>query len=96
MRCSELDRKCDINLESMGDYQILEFSKNISSMDSEMREIFDRVTSLSKIAAFFGEGATNVLEAPISQQNKTLATKNSFAATLNAIITECDIRRKIK
>ena len=54
MCCRELSQKCNVELKTMSDFQILECQKNMSALDSEMHEIFDKVTSFSKIAALCG------------------------------------------
>ena len=67
----------------------LEQHNNMSSINREMREIFDKVTALSKIVALCGEGRDTMLMQ--SQQTKVPKAKNSFAMRLHAIFTDRDI-----
>ena len=89
--CGEVSQKCNVELKTISLCQILECQKNMSVLNAEMREIFDKVTSFSKIAALYGGEANTLLENPSNWQEKTLKLKNSFVTKLNHIITERDI-----
>ena len=92
MRCDELILKCDsTKLKNMSDYQILEEHKNMKGMDSEMRKIFERFTTLSKITALCGEEKDKLLEKPIDSREKALKARNDFAKILHTVFTERDI-----
>ena len=54
MRCTALCIKYDPSeLDNMSDYQFIEQHNDMSSIDREMREIFDIVTALSEIVALW-------------------------------------------
>ena len=59
--------------------------------DSELREIFEKITSFSKIASLCGEEKEKLLEKPIDDKNKALKARNDFAKSLHSIFTERDI-----
>ena len=75
----------------MSDHQILDCHKNLSSIDTEMREIFDKVTGFSKIAALCGDEKDQMLVKPRDLQEKVLKLKNTYAMNLHSIFTERDI-----
>ena len=92
LRSTALVRRCDSdNLKSMGDHQILERNKNLSFLDTELREIFNKFTAFSKVAALCGAKKDALLVEPGDHQDKALAARNSYAKELYTIITERDI-----
>ena len=48
-------------LENLSDHQILEHGKSVALIDTEMREILDKFTTLSKIASLCGDKRDSLL-----------------------------------
>ena len=92
MRSNALVEKCDcVAVESLSDYQVLQCSKNMSVLDSEMCEIFDKVTTFSQIAALCSKDKDELLISPRNFQEKALSARNNYAIKLHAISTARDI-----
>ena len=92
VRCTSIKTSCDHTvLSDMTDHQILERYKNMTSLDCEMREIFDKVTSYSKIAALCDEERDDMLKSPLEFQEKALNARNTYAKALYTIYKERDI-----
>ena len=63
----------------------------MSVLDSEMREIFDKGTTFSQIAALCGKDKDELLISPRNFQEKALSARNNYAIKLHAISTARDI-----
>ena len=91
-RCDTLIKRCrSSGLGDLTDFQIFEHQKNMGSIDSEMREIFGKVTAFSKIAVRCGEEKADMLKDPEALQARALKARNVYAQELYAISTARDI-----
>ena len=92
MRCNALIQRCDCDsLSSSDDHQILALNKSLPSIDIEMREILDKFTAISKVAAMCGEKRDALLAEPKNQQTKALQARNKYAQLLYQLVTSRDI-----
>ena len=92
MRCNALIQRCDCNtLKSSDDHQILALNKKLPKIDVEMREIFDKFTAISKVAAMCGEKRDALLAEPKGLQTKALQARNKYAQTLFQLVASRDI-----
>ena len=91
-RCDTLIKKCGItDLADLTDHQIFQLQKNMGTVDSEMREIFGKVTAFSKIASTCGDEKADLLKEPEDLQSKALKTRNEYAQKLYSVVTSRDI-----
>ena len=91
-RCNTLIKKCNITaLRTLSDHQIFEHQKNMCSIDCETREIFEKVTAFSKIAATCGDEKEKMLVEPLKFQENALQARYEYAMELHNISTERDI-----
>ena len=92
LRCNALIKKCDLTvLSGMTDYQIFELNSKNYVIDSEMREIFDKFTSFSKVAATLPEDRDALMTKPRENQKNALEARNKYAQKLHSLMTERDI-----
>ena len=91
MRCNALIKNCNTSeLSNMTDYQVLECHKNRHVIDTELREIFDKFTSLSKVAALCPD-RDEMLRKPRLDQKNALESRNVYAQKLHFMMTDRDI-----
>ena len=91
MRCTALIKNCNVaDLEKMTDYQILECHKNRYAIDTEMREIFEKFSAFSKVAALCPERDT-LASGPRLNQKKALDARNRYAQKLHSLMIDKDI-----
>ena len=75
MRSDVLIGKCNLDvLESLSDYQILDFKKMMSEIDCELRELMDKVTEYSKMVTSCGGDVTGALLVPQKIQEQCLGS----------------------
>ena len=92
LRCDALIKKCDLSvLSTMTDYQIFECNNKRYVIDTEMREIFDKFTSFSKVAATLPGERDALIKEPHLNQQKALEARNDYAKKLHALMCERDI-----
>ena len=92
MRCDSIIKKCDsAELNKMSDHQIFECYKNMSAIDCEMREVFDKISAFAKIASSFGDKGDDMLVQPQNNQKKALKAKDTFFQDLRTILVDRDI-----
>ena len=92
MRCSTLIKNCDISVMSdMSDYQIFECHKKRHIVDAEMREIFDKFTSFSKMASLCPDDRDDLMTNPSLSQQNALDARNAYAQKLHFLMIERDI-----
>ena len=91
MRCNALIKNCNTSaLSNMTDYQVLECHKNRHVIDTELREIFDKFTCLSKVAALCPDRDELLLKPRLDQKN-ALECRNAYAQKLHFMMTDRDI-----
>ena len=92
MRCDSIINKCDsAELNKMSDHQIFECYKNMSAIDCEMREVFDKISAFAKIASSFGDKGDDMLVQPQINQKKALKARDTFFKDLRTILVDRDI-----
>lgn len=92
LRCSALITKCKVeDLDDLSDYQILDTHKNMSTKDTELREIFAKVTEYCTLAAFCGDKKDKLIENARNLEKETLDKRNEYAKKLHKIISTRDI-----
>ena len=91
-RCETLTKKCESSgLSNLTDFQIFELGKNVASIDTEMREIFGKVTAFSKFASVCGDEMVKMLKEPEALQAKALKARNRYIQELFSISSARDI-----
>ena len=58
---TSLIKNCQIDIESIGDYQLLELKKNVFHFTTELREILNKITSFSKLVVHCGEQESRMM-----------------------------------
>ena len=92
MRCDAMIKKCDLSgLSAMTDYQIFECNNKMHVIDTEMREIFDKFTSFSKIAATLPNERDALIKEPYVNQQRALTARNDYAKRLHSLMCDRDI-----
>ena len=92
LRCNALIKKCDLTaLSGMTDYQIFDLNSKNYVIDSELREIFDKFTSFSKIAATLPDERDALMTKSRENQKNALDARNKYAQKLYSLMTERDI-----
>ena len=91
LRANAIIEKCNCTkLDDVGDFQILERSKNLVSIDSELREVFNKYSKFSNFASYIDEKDV-LLKNTHTFQDKALCARNAYAKKLHSIITDRDI-----
>ena len=91
-RSSSLVEKCDfVKLADFDDFKILECSKNLPSIDNEMREILSKFTEFSQIAAVHSDDSDSLVVKICRIKENSLKCRNSYAMKLCELISERDI-----
>ena len=92
LRSQNLVSKCvSSTLQNLNDYELLDRSKNMTSLDVEMREIFDKFSEISKIVVSLGTGHDDLLDRPRRSQSKALQVRNTYAQELYGLIVDRDV-----
>ena len=92
LRCNALIKKCDLTvLSGMTDYQIFECNSKSHVVDSEMREIFDKFTNFSKVAATLPDEREALMAKPREKQKCALEARNKYAQKLHSLMSDRDI-----
>ena len=85
--CTDVKQKCDINsLSKMSDQEIFDASKNMVYIDSDMRNIFDKITGLSKVVSVCGSAKDALLKAPLQNKKEALEARNKYMKHLYSIV----------
>ena len=91
-RSNTIIEKCDWRkLDDFDDYKILECSKNLSSIDTEFREVFSKYTEFSKIVSLHCSENDDLVEKTCDAKQSALKTRNAYAQKLYDIISKRDI-----
>ena len=90
IRFKTLSKKYGVNLEELGDYQILDLQQE-KSMDLEFNEILDKVTELSSLAHLVGEKMCATIEKVRKTRDNLVSKREVFSDTLRKIMIERDI-----
>ena len=69
----------------------MELNKKLPKIDVEMREIMDKFTAISKVAAMCGDDRDALLKEPRGLQTKALDKRNKYAQALFNLVTSRDI-----
>ena len=78
-------------MDDFDDFKILDCSKNLPTIDIEMREILSKFTEFSQIVVVHSD-ASNPLFVKISKcKEAALISRNSYAIHLHDIMTKRDI-----
>ena len=92
LRSQNLVSKCVCStLQNLNDYELLDRSKNMTSLDVEMREIFDKFSEISKIVVSLGTGHDDLLDRPRRLQSNSLQVRNTYAQELYGLIVDRDV-----
>ena len=92
IRSQTLVSKCrSSTLQGMDDFELLDRSKTIVSLDTEMREIFAIFTKISKVVATLGPGKDALLSKPREFQKEALDARNAYMQELHGLMSARDI-----
>ena len=89
-RFKSLSKKFDVDLDNLGDYQILELNQN-KSLDLEFNSILEKVTELSSRFVAGGAEVDRMINAVTKTRGKLSSKKEDFFAKLQKIILDRDI-----
>ena len=91
VRSTSLVGKCNYaRLEDFDDFKILDCSKNLPSLDTEMREILSKFTEFSQITAVFSD-CDALVNKTCTFKDSALSCRNSYAMRLYELQTQRDI-----
>ena len=89
-RFKSLSKKFDLDLDNLGDYQILELNQN-KSFDLEFNSILEKVTELSSRFVAGGADVDRMINAVTKTRGKLSSKKETFFTKLQKIILDRDI-----
>ena len=69
-RFQSLSKKFGVNLDSLGDYQILEMNQNQKTLDLEFNSALEKVTELASLVSLGGEKVVKMLETGTKTRGK--------------------------
>ena len=91
-RSSSIIEKCDSDkLSDLDDFRILECSKNIPSIDTELREVLSKFTEFSKITSLYMDDSDNLVVRTCKAKEEAISSRDSYGIKLHKIITDRDI-----
>ena len=91
-RTTTLTQRCKIDgLQNLSDHQILAHGKGVAVVDKEMREILDKFTTLSKIAALCGDKRDTLLTDSQKLKDNALSARNKYVKCLHDLVISRDI-----
>ena len=82
-----MKQKCDEkSLSKLSDQQIFDASKNMEFVDRDMRNVFDKITGLSKIVSICGAEKEDLLKGPLQHKKEALEARNKYMKHLYSIV----------
>ena len=91
-RSSSIIKKCDSKkLSDLDDFKILECSKNIPSIDTELCEVLSKFTEFSKITSLYTDDSDNLVVRTCKAKEDAINSRDSYGIKLHKIITDRDI-----
>ena len=91
-RSSAIIKKCDWRkLDDFDDYKILDCSKNLSTIDSELLQVFSKYTEFSKIVSLYCNNGDQLVAQTLDAKQSALDARNSYAQKLYDITVKRDI-----
>ena len=85
--CADIKQKCDVRvLPKLSDQQIFDASKNVEFIDRDMRNVFDKITGLSKIVSICGDAKNDLLKLPLKHKMEALEARNNYMKNLFSIV----------
>ena len=89
-RFKSLSKKFDLDLDDLGDYQILEVNQD-KSLDLEFNLILEKVTELSSLAVIGGPSVEQMVKSVTRTRGRLALKKDSFFEKLQKIVLDRDI-----
>ena len=89
-RFKSLSKKFDLDLDNLGDYQLLEVSKN-KSLDIEFNSILEKVTELSSFAMSGGPDVKQMIKSVTKTCGRLAVKRDSFFERLQKLVLDRDI-----
>ena len=87
LRSKSVVSKCQLTaLRSSNDYELLDRGKRVGEIDSEMRELLDKFSEISKIAVSVGPSGDALLRDPRTHQDEALKARNDYAQELYSLV----------
>ena len=94
MRHDTLKNKCDIDLEKLGDYEILNLKKREDGINSELRELLDKISSLIQFVVPCGNVAATMWKHIIAMRNNISREIELFLKKVQKTTVDRDISEK--
>ena len=89
LRCETLETKFDVDLNSLGDYQLLEI--NQKNLDKEFNAILEKVTSLATMVRLGGAVVHDLLAESVTIRDSLATKRKVFNKLLSDLVTERDV-----
>ena len=89
LRCEALETKLDVDLNSLGDYQLLEI--NQKNLDKEFNAVLEKVTSLATLVRLGGIPVQNLLQESVTVREALAVKKKKFNQLLSELVTKRDV-----
>lgn len=92
LRSKQIITKCQVTLlDGLDDYQILDRGKKLIHIDTELREVLEKVSEVQKIASGLGTSGQSFLDRTSELREEALQRRNTYAQELFALIQTRDI-----
>ena len=92
LRCDALITKCDSKaLSALNDYELLGRSKELTDVDSEMREIFGKFSEVSKVVVSIGDDGKSQYTKAKNFQDAALQARTEYAMELHCLLSKRDL-----
>ena len=85
-----MSKKFDLELNDLGDYQILEVNQD-KSLESEFNSILEKVTELTALSAVGGPDVEQMVRSVVRTRDRLASKKDTFFENLQKIVLERDV-----
>ena len=89
-RLKGLEVKFDQDLDSLGDYQLLEISQN-KMLESDFNTVLEKITDLAGLVSGGGENVKKLLKTAITKKDVVIQKKEQFFKNLQSIVLKRDV-----
>ena len=90
-RFKSLSKRFDLDLDGLGDHQLLEISQKKDHLHLEFNSILEKITDLSSLVSSGGEKVSSLFEKMCKTRDRLSQKREAFFAKLQKIILERDI-----
>ena len=90
-RFKSLSKRFDLDLDNLGDYQLLELSQQKNDLQQEFNSILGKITDLSSLVSTGGQPVGDIFEKMCRTRDRLCHKRDGFFAKLQNIILDRDI-----